>query len=198
MHNCVQMCVHMHTHIRTHNTYDLWKWNTKREFLNCIWVKRKIKNWFGNPISIYLHAIFFQTIHPSISPSIQSFAETYIQMECVFLHSFLFFSLLLYQGRVSLCSPDLIYWRTWPQTQISTYLCFPSAGIKSIHYHCPAYFIFWRIRKEALLNLQSKEELNSFGLSISPHTAKNLSEWIVTGLSSEVSKITHQVEVFAA
>jgi hypothetical protein len=48
---------------------------------------------------------------------------------------------LFFQNRVSLCSPG--YPRThsrpgWPQTQKSTCLCLPSAGIKGVCHHCLA------------------------------------------------------------
>jgi hypothetical protein len=46
------------------------------------------------------------------------------------------FSVLPWLSRNSLCRPG------WPRTQKSTCLCLPSARIKSIRHHCPAYVMF--------------------------------------------------------
>jgi hypothetical protein len=50
-----------------------------------------------------------------------------------FFFNFLIF-FLFFWDRISLCSPG------WPQTQKSTCLCLPNAGIKGVHHHRPARF----------------------------------------------------------
>lgn len=56
-------------------------------------------------------------------------------------HLYLYF----YFWRVSLYNLGCLgtqYRPDWPQTQQSTCLCLQSAGIKSVHHHCLAYFTF--------------------------------------------------------
>jgi hypothetical protein len=53
--------------------------------------------------------------------------------------------------RVSLCSPG---WPgthsrpSWPPTQKSACLCLPSAGIKGMRHHCPAWHLLFKLIHE--------------------------------------------------
>jgi hypothetical protein len=54
---------------------------------------------------------------------------------CFFGPGFLFIALAVWN---SLCRPHC-----WPQTQISSCLCFPNAGTKGVCHQCPAWVFFF-------------------------------------------------------